>query len=191
MTEEKVNELLQRYFDGATTLEEERDLQRYFAGDDIADSLAAYRPMFTFFANSKIQEINDSTIQEFKDSTIQRFKNSTIQRFKNLGISESWNFGIITAIAASIAILLWIGLAETKPDNYVYFVNGKRVYDENAAIASAEDKLQLLASSMQTARNSMSAFDKLQESNQSLQQLSKISNTYRQIEEKLRIRNEE
>jgi len=182
MNEQKVNELLQRYFDGATTLDEERDLKRYFARSDIHESLKAYRPMFTFFA----QEIDNSKIQEFKDSKIQGFKGS---RF--------WNFGIITAIAASIALLLWIGLPQTSLEDYIYFVNGQRVYDESAAIALAENKLQLLATSMQTARSSMAAFDKMQESNQSLQQLNKISNVYRQIEElrtksvELRIKNED
>ena len=162
MNEQKVQELLQRYFDGATSLEEERYLKRYFACDKIHDSLKAYRPMFTFFA------------QELAIEPPQR---------KTKARKIRLNMSIITALAASIAILLWIGLVEMKSDNYVYFVNGQRVYDESAAIALAETKLQLLASSMQNARNGMSALYKLQESNQSLQQFGKISDVYRQIEE--------
>ena len=162
MNEQRVHELLQRYFDGATSLEEERNLQRYFAGCDVHESLKAYRPMFTFFAQERAVEPPIRKTQARKISL---------------------NMSIITAIAASIALLLWIGLPMMKSDDYVYFVNGQRIYDENAAIALAEDNLQMLAASMQSALNGMTALDKLQESNQSLQQFSIISNAYRQIEE--------
>jgi len=74
-------------------------------------------------------------------------------------------------------------------DHYVYFVDGQRIYDESAAIALAENKLQLLAVSMQKAQSSMYAFDKVQESNQALQQFGKISDAYQLIEKQLIIKN--
>ena len=169
MNQQKVHELLRRYFDGETTLKEERDLQRYFADGDIDESLKAYSPMFTFFAQERAIEPPAGKTQA--------------RRIR-------MNLSIITAIAAGVAILLWIGMPKAKYDNYIYFVNGQRIYDESAAIALAEDKLQLLASSMQSARSGMAAFDKVQESNQSLQQLNKISNAFRQMEE-IRVKSEE
>ena len=189
MNEQKMNDLLQRYFDGATTLDEERILKRYFAGSDIYESHRAYQPMFAFFAQEREVELTGLKPDFGEDCAVEEFKVSRIHIFK------SWNLGIISAIAASIALLLWIGLAQTKTDDFIYFVNGQRIYDQTAAIALAEDKLQMLAESMQIARNSMAALEKLQESNQSLMQLNKISEAYRQIEEvgakmeELRIRN--
>ena len=161
MNEQKIHELLQRYFDGATSLDEERELQRYFAGNEISDTLKAYRPMFTFFAGER-------AVAPPQPKAVTR----------NIRLSLS----ILTGIAASIAILFLVGLPERQPDQYVYFVDGQRVYNEAAALESAGDKLQLLAVSMQKAQNSMSAFEKVQDSHQALQQFDKISNAFQRIE---------
>jgi len=159
MNEKKVHELLKLYFEGATTLEEERELQRYFAGNRIDASLEAYRPMFAFFDEERV----------VKPPPVRKMRSITAK------------LSVITGIAASIAILLWIGLPQAEPvDDFVYFVNGTRVYDETAAIAIAENKLQMLSASMQTARNSMAAFEKLHESTQTF---AKISNAFRIFEE--------
>ena len=168
MNEQKIHELLRRYFDGVTSLDEERELQRYFAGGDISNTLKAYRPMFSFFAEER---------------AIEPPKAKAVTRRLRLSLS------IITGIAASIAILFLVGVPKTKPELYAYYVNGLRVYDEAAAFEAAEDKLQLLATSVQKARNSMAAFNKIQESNQSLQQFGKISNAYRQVEKEFSIIN--
>ena len=159
MVQEKIQDLLHRYFEGATTLDEERDLQRYFAGSRIDDSLEAYRPLFSYFAEERAIEL-------------------PVQKTRTIRLKWS----VITGIAASISILLWLGTPKMEPEeNFIYIVNGKRVYDETAALAIAENKLQMLAESMQTAKNSMSAFEKLQESSQPL---IKISNA-------LKMKNEE
>jgi len=168
MNEQKINELLQRYFDGATTLDEERDLQRYFAQSDVHESLKVYRPMFAFFAEER---------------AVQPPAQNHAARKIRIGLS------MITGIAASIAILFMVGIPKTTSDDYVYYVNGQRVFDESAALALAENKLQLLSASMQKAQNSMATFEKVQETNQSLQQFSKISDAYRQMERIVRIDN--
>ena len=164
MNEQKIDELLQRYFNGATSLEEERDLQRYFAGSDIPESLKVYRPLFVFFAEERAIE-------------------PPVHKTRNIRLP----LYIITGIAASIAILFMVGVPKMQTDDYIYLVNGQRVYDQTAALEKAENKLQLLAVSMQKAQTGMATFDKLQETGQSLQQFSKISDAYKRIE--LRIEN--
>jgi hypothetical protein len=161
MNEQKVQEMLQRYFDGATSIDEERDLQRYFAESDLPEPLKAYRPMFAFFAEER-----------------------AVKPPKRENRRIRLNLSVITGIAASIAILFTVGLPKMKSgnDDYVYYVNGQRIYNETAALELAENKLQLLAVSMQKAQNSMTSFDKVQESAQQLQQFSKISNAYRKLE---------
>jgi hypothetical protein len=161
MNEQKVQKLLQQYFDGATSLDEERALQRYFAESDIPDSLKAYRPMFAFF-------VEERAVEPPKQKTVIRSIRPILS--------------IVVGIAASIAIFFFVAMPKQQHDNYVYYVDGQRIYDETAAIALAENKLQMLAVSMQKAQVSMAAFGKVQESAQSLQQLNKISNAYRQIE---------
>ena len=158
MDEQKIQELLRRYFDGETSLDEERELQRYFAGEDIPGLQKAYRPMFAYFAEER---------------AVMPPKPKAVTRNIRIGLS------ILTGVAASIAILFLVNLPEKHPDRYVYFVNGQRVYDETAAMQKAEDKLQLLVASMQKANNCMAAFEKVQVSNQ---QFEKISNAFQRIE---------
>ncbi len=161
MNEQKIQELIQRYFDGSTSLAEERELQRLFASEKLPESLEVYRPLFSFFAEEKAIE-------------------PPVDKRKAKLIRLSW---VVTAgVAASIAILFLITLPHIQPEQYVYYVDGQRIYDETAAIESAKGKLQLLAASVQKAKDGMSAFERVQESGQSLQQFNKISNAYQQVE---------
>ena len=164
MNEQRIHELISRYFDGMTSLDEERELHQYFVGDDIPDSLKVYRPMFVFFAE---EQMIDPPVKKSAARTI------------------GLNWAMVTGIAASIAILFLIAIPKSgkEYEKYVYYVDGQRIHNETIALESAENKLQMLAESMQKAKNSMSAFEKVQASNQSLQQFDKISNAYRQLEE--------
>ena len=168
MNEQNIHDLLRRYFDGDTSLEEERRLQRYFDQIDVPTSLKKYQPMFTFFAEERAVM---PPVRKPKARII------------------TLNRAIITGIAASIAILFLVGIPKTKTELYAYYVDGDRVYNETVAMEAADEKLQLLAASLQKAHSSMAAFDKVQESNQSLQELSKISGAYKRIEKELGIVN--
>jgi hypothetical protein len=58
MTVEKINSLLQKYFDGDTSLEEEKILRGYFSSDRVDPQLAKYTPLFRFIDEEKRVEIN-------------------------------------------------------------------------------------------------------------------------------------
>ncbi len=161
MNEQKIHELLRSYFDGTSSLAEDRELRRFFAEEQVPDSLRPYRPLFAYIAEERAVEPPAKV-----EAKIVRLP---------------WI--IVTGIAASIAILFLIGLPKITQAEFVYYVDGQRVYDEEAAMESAEDKLQLLAASIQKAKTSMSAFETVRESTQSLQQLNKIPDAYRQAED--------
>lgn len=44
-----MEELLNKYFEGETSCEEERELRRFFTQGPVPEHLQAYRPMFAFF----------------------------------------------------------------------------------------------------------------------------------------------
>ena len=58
----KIEKLIEAYFDGNTTLEEERILQNYFAQDIVPVHLQEYKLMFDYFAQSKA-EVSNQPIQ--------------------------------------------------------------------------------------------------------------------------------
>ena len=161
MNEKTAHKLLERYFDGTTTLDEERDLKRYFAeNDELSESLKMYNSLFAFFADERAVQ------PPIRKKTARRFV---------------LNFSVISGIAASIALLLLISFPKAESENFVHFVNGQRVHDQAVALAMAENKLQSFAESMQRVQTSVSAFERLQETGQSLQQFDRISEAFQQI----------
>ncbi len=51
----KIEKLLERYFEAATSLEEERNLREYFSGEEVADHLVEYKELFNYFSNSSLE----------------------------------------------------------------------------------------------------------------------------------------
>jgi len=56
----KIENLIEVYFEGNTTLEEERVLQEYFAQDIVPVHLQEYKLMFDYFSETKAQVSNQS-----------------------------------------------------------------------------------------------------------------------------------
>ncbi len=50
---DKIEQILDAYFEGETSLTQEKALRDYFTGDDVADHLEIYIPMFSAFAEAK------------------------------------------------------------------------------------------------------------------------------------------
>lgn len=65
----EIRKLIKLFMDGETTLEQEATLADYFAGDDIADDLAEYKPMFDYFAEGMpLPEPSDATEEATTES---------------------------------------------------------------------------------------------------------------------------
>ena len=56
MESHKIDTLLEKYFEGETTIAEEKELQSYFSGSDVAQHLEQYRPMFGYFTQAREQQ---------------------------------------------------------------------------------------------------------------------------------------
>ncbi|MDR1369752.1 MAG: hypothetical protein LBJ72_06460 [Dysgonamonadaceae bacterium] len=60
MTDYKhIEELLERFFDGRTSNEEEQKLYSFFSGNDIPERLKSYIPLFQFFETEMKREFNN------------------------------------------------------------------------------------------------------------------------------------
>ena len=51
-----IDELLNRYFEGETSSEEERELRAFFTSGNVPDRLAVYTPMFTYLEEESRKE---------------------------------------------------------------------------------------------------------------------------------------
>ena len=52
----KIENILEKYFQGETTIAEEKQLKEYFSSPDVAQHLEQYKPMFGYFSQVKEQK---------------------------------------------------------------------------------------------------------------------------------------
>lgn len=87
---QKIEQLLDKYFEGETSLKEEKMLRDYFNTQEVAPHLKAYQSMFVHFSVSKA-EMSDKEVKVFSEK-------SAIQHHRSV-----WY-----AIAAGLAIVLGV-----------------------------------------------------------------------------------
>ncbi len=86
-----IKNLLEKYFEGETSLQEEKELKNYFSSENIAPELLKYKSMFGYFSKEKTTESEREIVLEKKSN------------------NRKW-----LGMAASIVILLGIGFTFLK-----------------------------------------------------------------------------
>ena len=103
-----IEQLLERYWQGETTLQEEGILRAFFSQPDIPEHLQAYRELFTFEKEEVLDDEFDKRILEMIDESAPEAKTVTlVSRLKPL-----------FKAAAIVAIILTLGNAAQAPWNY-------------------------------------------------------------------------
>ena len=154
-----IDNLLNSYFDGCASAEEEKALKTYFGSSNIQIRHEIYAPLFAAFDNEKQIKAPDFAIPaENKKRTLQKL----------------W---IASASAAAIILLVItlfpISKAKTESD-YVVFINGKEISNPQKArqyadkmFAQAEDIIRtsyepfIEVNEMQTAMDADKVFNDL------------------------------
>jgi hypothetical protein len=96
MVLDRLEKLIEKYFEGETSIAEENELKVYFSSSDVAQHLKQYQPIFGYFSQAKEQQFT----QEIPLKT--RKQNSAM-----------W-----LSIAASVVIMLGVG-------TFMYFETNK------------------------------------------------------------------
>ena len=82
----KIELLIEKYFQGETSIAEENELKNYFSSEDVAQHLIQYKPIFCFFSQSK-------ELKSTKEIPLQSKKRNV-----------AW-----LSIAASVVVMIGIG----------------------------------------------------------------------------------
>jgi len=96
MALDRIEKILDKYFEGETSIAEENELKVYFSSSDVAQHLKQYRPLFGYFSQAKEQHFT----QEIPLQTKKR------------------NNVIWISIAASVLVMLGVGM-------FMYFESNK------------------------------------------------------------------
>lgn len=116
-----IEDLLERFFNGVTTNEEEQELYSYFKSENVSQSLIHYKPVFEYFESGLSEEVQKNVI------------GNPLQKTKT---SKRIIYGIVSLVAASIlAIFVFRPLLTQTVTSDAYegsyiIQNGVKSYDE-------------------------------------------------------------
>ena len=126
---DKIENILEKYFQGETTIAEEKELKEYFSSPNVAQHLEQYKPMFGYFSQVKQQK----SMREIPLQTKKR--------------NVAW-----LSIAASVVVLLGIGtfyFASQKTTPPVVAQSELGTYDDpEEALAATQKALALLSNNV-------------------------------------------
>jgi hypothetical protein len=138
MKTDDIDKLIERYFEGETTADEERQLRAFFASESVPDRLRSYKPLFAYF-DEEIQKAHPLKLQA----------NEAKHTNKLWQTKRRWLY-IASGAAAAVLLLLTLNhvLFPTDPcycsDNYVV-INGRCYTDIHTVRAMAAEALHEVA----------------------------------------------
>ena len=145
-----ISQLVEKYFEGATNLEEEGKLKDYFNSDEVKDSLKQYQPLFQYFEQEKAQHVSAD------------FDNKLFEKIESAGakIVPMRTFRRrLMRVAAVAAVLLgaYMFLQEPvgPPDNGPVAIDwsAHEINDEQLAYEETVKALRLLSSKLNKGKN--------------------------------------
>lgn len=148
-----IDELINRYLEGETSVEEERWLRAFFTSGNVPERLASYAPMFAYF-KKEIKSGKQAEIEMIPiDEDILAMVSGKGEERKRFGLRPVLFF--VSAIAASFLLLLGLNqlLNPTDPcfcsDNYVV-INGRCYTDIHKVRSMALEALREVATPADT-----------------------------------------
>ena len=132
--------LLEQYFIGETSLEDEKTLREFFKGEDIPPHLASLKSQFEFFSNEKENDFLDKSFDDKILSLIDEEKGKSVKNTRKQYLY------VISGIAASILIIVSIFTKFDKMTNKFEdtFDNPEMAYEETKkALYFVSEKLNL------------------------------------------------
>jgi len=160
---ENINQLLNKYFEGKTTLAEEKELKIYFSSPFIAKEHIIYQSLFQTFD----EELKEIMCLE---------TNKTLKKKQNQLLN--WKYYVAySGIAASLVLALWSVKPFNRTENYAV-LNGKRIEDTDFSEKYVNEKFSEVNSIL---KNSMKPLQKMDLIRESLQPLHKFSETKEKV----------
>jgi hypothetical protein len=90
---DKIEILLERYFEGETSIEQENELRSYFSSADVLPHLEKYKPMFGYFPQAKEQNLVPEILLETKKKKLAWLSvAATIVFFMGIGTYVFFNY---------------------------------------------------------------------------------------------------
>lgn len=155
-----INELLDKYFQGQTSIAEENELKEYFGSDKVSEEHKPYETMFSNFLQES-QITNPS-------KPVLHYEPAHIIRKNKLRI---W-IASASGIAATVLVALWLFGTQTPKDDYAV-INGKVIENEQVVQKLAQARLSKV--NRMLARN-LEPLKSIERVHENLEPIRKVSN---------------
>jgi len=166
MNTREIEKLLEKFEEGETTLQEERQLKEFFDGPEIPENLQSYRAMFNYFGNAKKEKISDP---EFDANTDRRLTDKPAIQIN----SRRSRFLFISSLAAGV--LLIIGLLFTFRQDVFKKRNMKDPASDTAyAYTEVRHALLLVSANLNIGLDQFQRFEPIGKAIQNMQKFSKF-----------------
>lgn len=176
-----IEQLLERYFAGETTLQEEQILNAFFGQEQLPEQLKPYQPLFAWKDAAKADEqlgddFDERLLKIIDDDSKQQQSPNSSEHVKARTISMSQRLMPLFRAAAIVAIILTLGNAirfsmggQQQGYDEINYADYKDTFDDPAvAYDRVEDALQLMSEGLSMAQTADSLIQRAANFNDSL-----------------------
>ena len=149
----KIENLLEKYFEAETSIQEEAILQEYFAQEEVPKHLEQYKEMFNFFSNSSL-ETSNRAIQLTKES--------------KKTISIKW-------LSIAAMLVFFVGIYS------VYQQNESEKEEARLAYIETQKALDLISNSLNKGTGAVAQLDKFNKGTNAMAQLQTFGNAQKKV----------
>jgi hypothetical protein len=165
MSIKEIEKLLDKYYEGETSLDEEKILKDFFLSGNVPVELAAYSNQFLYFAEASHDEMNEQDLEKKVFGEVVEIPVVSIHSRRN-------RFYYISGIAATV--LLFIGLVFTFRESVINRPKENvSKTDSELAFSQTHDILALVSVNLNKGIDKMQYIGKLDQALDKIQMLSK------------------
>ena len=139
----KINEILDLYFAGETSIEQEQELKQYFASQNIENEHKAYRQLFETFATEK---------QEKYPENMPKMRSKPLRK----------RSVVISIISAAACVLFMLTVFPSQVEENYVVINGKRIYDDELVLKMANEKIAKISANLESGFRHLQNINKQQ-----------------------------
>lgn len=143
MALDRIERLIDKYFEGETSIAEEKELKAYFSSSDVAQHLEQYKPVFGYFSQAKQEQFTPSI----------PLKSGKIQK------RLAW-----LSVAASLVVMLGIGFFAYQNTSDPNQENLGVIDDPEIAFRETQKALALISKHVNTGIESVNCLGEYQQS---------------------------
>ena len=143
MALDRIEILIEKYFEGETSIAEEKELKAYFSSSDVAQHLEQYKPVFGYFSQAKQEQFTASIPLKSR------------KKQKRL----AW-----LSVAASVVVMLGIGFFAYQNTSEPTQENLGVIDDPEIAFRETQKALELISKHVNTGIESMNYLGEYQQS---------------------------